>query len=131
MLMLSASSIDAATLAVSEEEHELLGIVVEPVTSLSGAGTGTLSMWVAFSPDGEWAIKTPLPGILNRVFVQEGDRVQAGDPLLIVRSPLFVDLQRDFLKARAEVQLAKSAWTRDRKLNDAGSISDAVQKAQT
>jgi cobalt-zinc-cadmium efflux system membrane fusion protein len=124
LLSCLAASVNAAPLPVSPDERELLGIAVEPVTALAEAGTGSLTLRVAFSPDGEWAIKTPLPGILNRTFVQEGDRVQAGDPLVIVRSPEFVELQRDFLKSRAEARLAESAWQRDRKLNEAGSISE-------
>jgi len=123
-LMLMTSTLAAAPLAVSPDERKLLGIEVEQVALLKDAGTGSLTMRVAFSPDGEWAIKTPLPGILNRAFVQEGDRVQASEPLVIVRSPDFVELQRDFLKARAEARLAESAWARDRKLKDAGSISE-------
>jgi cobalt-zinc-cadmium efflux system membrane fusion protein len=123
-LMFLTASAAAAPLTVSPEERELLGIAVEPVALMSDAGTGSLTMRVAFSPDGEWAIKTPLPGILNRTFVQEGDRVQAGDPLVIVRSPEFVELQRDFLKARAEARLTEAAWKRDQKLNEAGSVSE-------
>jgi len=123
-LILMTSSVAAATLTVAPDERELLGIEVEKVASLADAGTGSLTMRVAFSPDGEWAIKTPLPGILNRTFVQEGDRVQVGDPLVVVRSPDFVELQRDFLKARAEARLAEAAWKRDRKLAEAGSISE-------
>jgi multidrug resistance efflux pump len=35
-----------------------------------------------------------------------------------------VALQRDYLKARAEVNLQVSVWKRDKKLSDAGSISE-------
>jgi len=79
---------------------------------------------VAFAPDGEWAIKTPLAGILQRVFVQQGDRVKATDPLVVVRSAQMVALQRDYLKARAEVNLQVSRWKRDKQLAEAGSISE-------
>jgi cobalt-zinc-cadmium efflux system membrane fusion protein len=121
---LCASSLSAAPLTVSQDERALLGIETAAVTSLAEAGTGSLTMRVAFSPDGEWAIKTPLPGILDRAFVQEGDRIRAGETLMVVRSPEFVELQHEFLQAGAEARLAGSAWQRDRKLFEAGSISD-------
>ena len=124
LLMVLASSIAAAPLTISTEERELLGVTVEAVSSLADAGTGSLTMRVVFSPDGEWAIKTPLPGILSRSYVQLGDRVKAGDPLLVIRSPAYVELQRDFLKSRAEARLAEATWARDRKLKEAGSISE-------
>lgn len=123
LVMLALPAI-AQILPVSEQERNLLGIRVQTVTAVDQGDAGEITMRVAFAPDGEWAIKTPLSGILQRVFVQEGDRVRSGDPLVIVRSPDMVALQRDYLKARAELNLQVSNWKRDRQLGEAGSISD-------
>lgn len=113
----------AQLLEMTAAEQQLLGVEVQAVTTVTAASTGELTLRVGFSPDGEWAIKTPLPGILHRVWVQVGDRVRAGDPLMTIRSPEVVSLQRDFLKARADLDLQEAAWARDRKLSDAGSVS--------
>jgi len=110
-------------LEMTEAEQRMLGVEVQPVTPVAAASIGELTLRVGFSPDGEWVIKTPLPGILHRVWVQAGDRVRAGDPLLTIRSPEFVSLQRDYLKARAEFNLQEAALKRDRKLSEAGSVS--------
>jgi len=114
----------AQVLPVNEQEQSLLGINVQPVTAVEQGGAGEITMRVAFAPDGEWAIKTPLSGVLQRVFVQIGDQVKVGDPLVVVRSADMVALQRDYLKARAELNLQVSVYKRDKKLSDAGSISD-------
>ena len=113
----------AELLEVSEAEQQLLGIEVQAVVPAATGSTGELTLRVGFSPDGEWAIKTPFPGILHRVFVQAGDHVQKGDPLMTVRSPEVVSLQREYLKARAELNLQQFAYARDKKLSDAGSVS--------
>ena len=57
--------LSAATqvLPVSEQEQNLLGIEVQTVTAVDQGGAGEITMRVAFAPDGEWAIKTPLSGI--------------------------------------------------------------------
>ena len=123
LLLLSLSAM-AQVLPISEQEQALLGINVQTVTAVEQGGAGEITMRVAFAPDGEWAIKTPLSGVLQRVFVQQGDHVNIGDPLVIVRSAEMVALQRDYLKARAEVNLQSSVFNRDKKLRDAGSISD-------
>jgi len=115
---------NAQVLPVSEEEQSLLGIEVQTVTAVNQGSAGEITMRVAFAPDGEWAIKTPLSGILQRVFVQQGDRVKTGDPLVVVRSADMVALQRDYLKARAELNLQLSVYKRDKMLSEAGSISD-------
>lgn len=117
-------SVHAQVLPVSDHEQELLGIRVQTISAVEQGGAGQITMRVAFAPDGEWAIKTPLEGVLQRVFVQQGDRVKTGDPLVIVRSADMVALQRDFLKARAEVNLQVSNWKRDQQLGEAGSVSE-------
>ena len=124
LLLTLSWSVSAQVLPVSEQERQLLGIEVRTVSAAAQAGAGEITMRVAFAPDGEWAIKTPLAGVLHRVFVQQGDRVSAGDPLLVVRSAAMVSLQRDYLKARAELNLQQSIWTREQKLHEAGSISE-------
>ena len=114
----------AQLLAISEQELGLLGIEVQAIAAIDQGSVGEITMRVAFAPDGEWAIKTPLSGVLQRVFVQKGERVKIGDPLVVIRSAEMVALQRDYLKARAELNLQVSVFKRDNKLRDAGSISD-------
>lgn len=124
VLLLPALSIAAPTLPVSEQEQKLLGIEVQTVTAVDQGGAGEITLRVAFAPDGEWAIKTPLSGVLQRVYVQRGDQVKTGEPLVVVRSAEMVALQRDFLKARAELNLQTASWERDQKLGEAGSIPE-------
>jgi len=114
----------AQILPISGQQQELLGIEVQTVASVDQAGAGEITMRVAIAPDGEWAIKTPLAGVLQRVYVQQGDSVKAGDPLVVVRSGEMVAMQRDYLKARAELNLQRANWERDQKLGEAGSISE-------
>lgn len=123
MLLLPVLPASAQFLSVSGQEQELLGIETQTITANNQGGAGEIAMRVTIAPDGEWVIKTPLPGVLQRVFVRQGDRVQAGDPLVTVRSSEMVGLQRDYLKARAEVNLQASIWKRDQQLAEAGSIS--------
>jgi cobalt-zinc-cadmium efflux system membrane fusion protein len=122
--LIPAVSSAAQVLSVTGEEQKLLGIETQVLNAVEQGGAGEITMRVAFAPDGEWAIKTPLAGILQRVYVQEGDRVKTGDPLVVVRSADMVALQRDYLKARAEVNLQVANFQRDQKLGEAGSISE-------
>lgn len=122
--LLQATLAAAQVLPLSEQERSLLGIEVQTVNAVDQAGAGEITLRVAFAPDGEWAIKTPLSGVLHRVFVQEGDLVKTGDALVVVRSADMVALQRDYLKARAEVNLQVTSYERDKKLREAGSVSE-------
>ncbi|MEJ2382766.1 MAG: efflux RND transporter periplasmic adaptor subunit [Xanthomonadales bacterium] len=122
--LLPASWLQAADLELNADERRLLDIRVHEVAAAPGGSAGELTLNVRFAPDGEWVIKTPLPGIVHRVFVQQGDRVDSGQALLVVRSAEMVALQRDYLTARADVVLQRAAWARDERLSNAGSISE-------
>jgi cobalt-zinc-cadmium efflux system membrane fusion protein len=115
---------NAQMLTINEQEQKLLGIQVQTVNAIDQGSASEITMRVAFAADGEWAIKTPLSGVLHRVFVQQGDRVKQGDKLVVVRSAEMVALQRDYLKAHAEFNLQVSNLKRDQKLGEAGSISE-------
>jgi cobalt-zinc-cadmium efflux system membrane fusion protein len=122
--MLLAQAPTARQLTVSEQQQALLNIQLQELVAMAEGTVGEITLRVSFRPDGEWVIKTPMAGVLQRIFVQQGDRVSTGDALVIVRSAAMVDLQRDFLKAEAEASLQESYWSRDQKLREVGSISE-------
>ncbi len=114
----------AQTLQVSAQEQEMLGIETRAVQATVSGATGQLTLQTGFAPQAEWLVTTPVPGLVQGIFVDSGNHVGAGDPLIAVRSAEIVAMQRDFLKAQAEWTLQQAAWERDRKLNEAGSVSD-------
>jgi cobalt-zinc-cadmium efflux system membrane fusion protein len=113
----------AEVLPVSTEQQALLGIATAEVSAQGTQATATLSMRAAFAPDAEWVLKARLGGVLQKVLVQQGETVVAGQPLLQISSARFVELQRDYLRARAQSQLAADTLARDQRLYEAGSIS--------
>lgn len=123
LLLAQTPFASAQELAVSDEERMLLGIEVQTLVAHQQGRTGELTLRVGFAPDSEWLIKTPFAGTLHRLFVQEGDRVSAGDALVTIRSPEVIELQRDYLQAQANLELQEATWLRDKKLNEAGSLS--------
>jgi RND family efflux transporter MFP subunit len=125
MILLALSPLALAqNLQVTEEEQQMLGIEVDAVQASSSGATGLLTLQSGFAQQGEWLIKAPLPGIVQELFVKAGDVVAAGDALVSVRSAEFVAVQRDYLKALADWNLQQTAWERDQKLREAGSVSD-------
>ena len=94
LMVLAAWSLRAESemLAISDAEMDLLEIEVQQVATASAGGADEFTLRAVFSPDGEWAIKTPLPGILHRAFIQVGDRVAAHDHQGIARSHPVADL---------------------------------------
>ena len=126
-LMLAIASLSVAAfeqeLSVNNEQIRSLGIKVQALVASSEQANTILSMRTAFAPDGEWLIKTPVPGILHSVLVNEGDSVTAGQALAVIRSANVVQTQRDFLRAASRLDMQLSISQRETLLFDAGSIS--------
>lgn len=92
--------------------------VLSPVLTVTGA--------VAANPDRIARISTPVAGRIERVLVEEGQRVHKGDPLFVVRVP---DLGRLRAGARAAVARARAARTNAERLQSLVQDRLAAQQA--
>lgn len=76
----------------------------------------------------EIAVKSKISGVVGRVFVEVGEFVQKGDPLLEVRpDPTPIELaeaKRNVEMATLEVENVKKEWERAKELNRRGLISE-------
>lgn len=79
---------------------------------------------VVVPPDQEYIVSASLAGLINKLNVAIGDTVQKGQVLAHINSPDLLALQRQFLKANSQRNLAWAAYQRDKKLLDEGVISD-------
>lgn len=75
----------------------------------------------------EIAVKSKISGVVGKLFVEVGDFVQKGDPLLEVRpdpTPLeLAEAKRNVEMVTLELENAKKEWERARELNRRGLIS--------
>lgn len=55
------------------------------------------------APEGISVVSSPINGRVSKIYAHEGERVQAGDPLLDLVSLEFANLVGDYLEANAEV----------------------------
>jgi cobalt-zinc-cadmium efflux system membrane fusion protein len=92
---------------------------------------------VALNQDRVAHVGTPLAGRVTTLQGRVGDRVAAGDVLMVVDSPELGQAQSDYLKARIDaasaepaVALARSAWERGKALQEQGrlSLTEAQQR---
>lgn len=63
-----------------------------------------------------------VPGRIVAVYANLGDRVKAGDRLLLVDSPMFGEAQLEYRKTRTAVRVTEKAFERARALLDRGAI---------
>jgi membrane fusion protein, heavy metal efflux system len=65
-------------------------------------------------------ISPPLPGRVEKLLVHLGDRVEKGQPLLILNAPDLAQAQADFVKAQSGLAQSQKTYARQKDLNEHG-----------
>jgi membrane fusion protein, heavy metal efflux system len=65
-----------------------------------------------------WVISTPVAGMVASLAVARGDQVERGQPLVVLESPSFVSLQREYLHALHQETLLAQQLRRNTELYD-------------
>ena len=76
-----------------------------------------------------WVVSAPVAGMVASLPVGRGDRISAGQPLVVLESPSFVSQQRDYLHAIAQEQLATQQLKRNMDLFDGKAVPQRVLEA--
>jgi HlyD family secretion protein len=88
----------------------------------------------AIEPDVEVAVKSKVSGVVKKLFVEEGDFVKAGDPLLEVKpdpTPLeLAEAKRAVEMRQIEVETLKKELDRNKQLKSKGLLSDQDYEIQ-
>ena len=101
---------------LSPEQAQRLGIrVIHPVASPTDRTVPYPAQIVVPTPQ-LWVVSTPVAGMVTSLSIARGDRVNAGQPLVVLESPSFVSLQREYLHAAAQDALAAQQLTRTMQL---------------
>lgn len=74
-------------------------------------------------------VSAPMAGMVANLLVGRGDRVSAGQPLVILESPSFVSQQRDYLHALAQEHLASQQLKRNMDLFEGKAVPQRVLEA--
>jgi RND family efflux transporter MFP subunit len=126
MLMLPAFSIqaaDTASILVSDQQKQMLGIQSEPLKKI-GVAWGTKHPATVQVPNEQLrVVSTAVSGLVERLEVAEGAEVKKGDVLAVIMSPKLLEMQRDYLYALTALDLASTAVKRDENLDKEGVIS--------
>lgn len=123
---LACTSLHAADeIAVSSRQAQAMGVETA-APRLVGAAGGNALPGVVVVPNGQLQmVAAPLAGLVETLTVANGMAVRKGQLLARLQSPVLADLQRGWLQARTQEQLAKDARLRDEKLLTEGIIAES------
>jgi cobalt-zinc-cadmium efflux system membrane fusion protein len=133
-LALLSSPIFAAenVVQLTAEHIEKLGIVQGKLVRVSEIPVLFAPAKVLIPPNNEYVVSASQSGIVNQLNASLGDEVKKGDVLAQIDSPNLLSLQSNYLKASSTLQLANSAYQRDKMLAKDGIIANRrVQETQS
>ena len=114
---------------LSPEQATNLGIrVVHPVTSPTDKTLPYPAQIVIPTPQ-LWVVSSPVAGMITGLSVARGDRVNAGQALVVMESPAFVSQQRDYLQAVAQEILTAQQLTRNTQLFQSNAVPQRILEA--
>lgn len=110
---------------LSPAQAKAMGVVTAPLaSSVATAGKG-LPARVVIPNHQLHIVSAPLAGLVQTLPVSPNQAVKKGQVLARLQSPELVEIQRGFLQAATQAQLARDSLNRDEKLFQEGIISES------
>lgn len=117
---------------LTAEHIEKLGVVEGKLVRVSEIPVLYAPAKVLIPPNNEYVVGASQAGIVNQLNASLGDEVKKGDVLAQIDSPNLLSLHSNYLKATSALQLANSAYQRDKSLAKDGIIANRrVQESQS
>lgn len=105
---------------ISPEAVARAGIVVSEVQTVPAVGGIEVPAEVQAEPDRLAHVSSVVSGQIDRVTVAVGDRVEAGQPLAVIRSVALGEARAGVSRARADVEVAEANFRRQQELKREG-----------
>lgn len=118
-----ASYFYPGTLRPGPEAAKNIGLRVEAARPRAVESVVEMDGLVELPPEGRAAVSTPLPGVLQTILAERGQRVRAGDVLAKISGLEIQNLQIQFLKAHLRAELLGELLKRRRELSAARDIA--------
>ena len=104
--------------ALSKEERANIGLTIFPATTRSLTAALNLPGEVRLNEDRLAHVVPRLSGIVTEVFASVGDKVTAGQVLLMLDSRELADTKANVLASKARLALAEKTFQREKSLRD-------------
>lgn len=124
-LCLSAPGFGGDEIALSARQAQAMGVEVAALKAVGAAGGNALPGQVVVPNSQLFIVSAPLAGMVETLAGVTGVAVKRGQSLARLQSPALADLQRGFLQARSQAQLAKDSLERDEKLMREGIVAES------
>lgn len=110
---------------MTARQSQALGIETAPLAASTATSGSGLPAQVVIPNHQVRVISAPLPGMVESLEAVVNQPVKKGQALARLQSPALAELQRDFLQATLQSQLAQNTLSRDEKLFKDGIVAES------
>jgi membrane fusion protein, heavy metal efflux system len=111
---------------LTEEQLKNAGIQTGKVEEKPIAAVLKLNGKIDVPPQNMVSISVPMGGYLKSTRLLPGMHINKGEAIAIIEDPQYIQLQQDFLTARAQFSYNESEFNRQKELNESKATSDKV-----
>lgn len=116
-------------IALAPAQAKALGVETLPLAAADTGSAAGLPAKVVVPVEQMRVVAAPLAGLLTQVGAVAGQTVKKGQMLARLASPSLLQVQRDYLQARQQADLAQRSLARDEQLFKEGIIAEARLQA--
>lgn len=116
-------------IALAPAQAKALGVETRPLAAADTGSAAGLPAKVVVPVEQMRVVAAPLAGLLTQVGAVAGQTVKKGQMLARLASPGLLQVQRDYLQARQQADLAQRSLARDEQLFKEGIIAEARLQA--
>lgn len=120
------------TVTLSDQQLKNAGIEVAGLQTREMSPVLKVNGLVDVPPQNTVSVSVPLGGYLKSTRLLPGMHVRKGDVIAVVEDQQYIQLQQDYLTAKARIGYLESEYNRQRELNEGKASSDKVlQQAES
>ncbi len=128
-LLLAAPSFAAEEVRISARQIQAMGVEVAAPKGVDDAAGNSLPGQVVVPNNQLHIVAAPVGGLVETLAAAASQPVRKGQLLARLQSPALADIQRGFLQAAAQMQLAADTLARDEKLFREGIVAESRYRA--
>ena len=121
-----AAALTENTVLLNPAQLKNTGIVVGKMESRNISSVLQLNGKIEVPPQNMVSVSVPLGGYLKTTKLLPGMYVSKGQPIAIVEDQQYIQLQQDYLIAKAKLSYLKNEYQRQKELNQSKASSDKV-----
>lgn len=114
------------SITLTDDQYKNAGIQIGKIKRQNISSTAKANGKIVVSPQNLVSISAPLGGYIKSTELLEGMAIRKGDVLAVIEDVQYIQIQQDYLSAKAQFSLTESEYQRQKDLNQSKASSDKV-----